>query len=81
MVKQIPRNAGFPHSGSGEMGQATLVDYLDAHAEEWRPPIGEVHLHLMVKRRVYWQVVERGSSICSVPGRCHRALLSIYEGA
>lgn len=77
MVKQISRHISLGYSGSGENGQATLVDYLDAHAREWKPPMGEVHLHLMHKGRAYWQVVERGSSVCKVPGRCH--LITIYK--
>ncbi len=80
MTRQIPAGTNFGTYGSGENGQATLVDWLDKHATEWEPPKGEVHLHLMWARRLHWVVVERGSSVCSVPGRCHRALISIYEG-
>ena len=75
MTKQIPKDTNFGTYGSGENGQATLIDWLDKHATEWEPPQGELHLHLMFKRRVYWQVAERGSSVCSVPGRCHRVTI------
>ncbi|KKK60041.1 hypothetical protein LCGC14_3028330 [marine sediment metagenome] len=70
MVKQIPSNRTLG-SGSGEMGQETNVDYLRRHAEEWEPPLGKGHLHLISKMDVHWRVVDRGSSVCSEPGRCH----------
>ena len=78
MVKQIPDNAIRPFTGSGEQGQSTNTDYLNKHGEEWEPPIGKVHLHLIFKQDVHWRVVSRGSSVCSYPGRCRRALISIY---
>ena len=76
-MRQIPMGTHFTGTGSGEQGQATLVDWLDKHAEEWEPPKGNVHLHLMYAKRLHWRVVERGSSVCSVPGRCH--LVTIYK--
>ncbi len=91
MVKQIPKDrplrgkqlpGGYDEDGEGPGLVETNVAYLDKHAEEWKPPVGEVHLHLMhTGGRVRWQIAELGSSVCKVPGRCHRALLSIYEGA
>ncbi|KKM73401.1 hypothetical protein LCGC14_1410850 [marine sediment metagenome] len=77
MVKQIPKDTNFGSYGSGENGQATLVDWLDKHAEEWRPPTGDIHLHLMYARVLHWRVVERGSSVCKVPGRCY--LMTVHE--
>ncbi len=75
MTKQIPKNTNFGYTGSGENGQATLVDWLNQHAEEWECPTGEVHLHLMYGRVLHWRVVERGSYVCSVPGRCHKVTI------
>ena len=71
-MKQIPRNADRGFTGSGEHGQATNTDYLNRHAGEWEPPKGNVHMHLIYKQDTHWRIIERGSSVCSVPGRCHR---------
>ncbi|KKM74502.1 hypothetical protein LCGC14_1399620 [marine sediment metagenome] len=76
MVKQIQsdRTRGY---GSGDNGQETNTDYLNRHGEEWKPPTGEVHLHLIFKQDVRWRVVGRGSSVCCFPGRCHRVTLGL----
>ena len=51
----------------------TNTDYLNKHAEEWKPPLGsDLHLHLIYAKQVHWRVVSRASSVCKVPGRCHR---------
>ena len=51
----------------------TSTDYLNKHAEEWKPPLGaDLHLHLIYSKQVHWRVVTRGSSVCKVSGRCHR---------
>ena len=66
------------HSGvdrwTGEhYASETNTDYLNKHAAEWRPPFGtSLHLHLIYQKSVHWRVVSRGSSVCKVPGRCHR---------
>ena len=86
MVKQIPKDrplrgkqlpGGYDEDGEGPGLIETNVAYLDKHAEEWKPPVGEVHLHLMYTGRVHWQVAERGSSVCTVSGRCH--LMTVHE--
>ena len=70
LASQLP--GGYdPIDGTGPGLVETNVDYLSKHAEEWEPPRGNVHLHLMFNRRVYWQIVERSSRVCNVPGRCH----------
>ncbi|KKK49376.1 hypothetical protein LCGC14_3135680 [marine sediment metagenome] len=81
MVKQVPRDrplrgkqlpGGYNAEGEGPGLVETNVMYLNAHAEEWKPPTGDLHLHLMcVNSRVRWQVAELGSLVCKVPGRCH----------
>ena len=76
MVKQIPSNR-TRGSGSGDQGQETNTDYLNKHGEEWKPPTGNVHLHLVFKQDVHWRVVSRGSSVCSEPGRCHPITISL----
>lgn len=72
MAKQIPVSfAGF--AGSGEYGQATNTDYLNKHAHEWKPPVGLArHMHLIYSSQVHWRIVEQGSAVCSIPGRCYR---------
>jgi len=75
-MKQIPsqRSKGRP-TGYGDdycYGGATNTDYLNKHAKEWKPPLGHLHLHLIFARSVHWRVVDRASSVCSVPGRCYR---------
>jgi len=79
-LKQIPRDTNFGYIGSGENGQATLVDWLDKHAEEWECPNGNVHLHLIYAKRLHWRVVGRVSAVCSVPGRCHRVTIRKQRG-
>lgn len=86
MVKQIPPDrplagkrlpGGYDEDGNGPGLVETNVMYLYAHAEEWEEPNGNIHLHLMYAgRRVNWQVVRRGSRVCKVPGRCHKARLT-----
>ena len=83
-VKQIPKDrplrgeqlpGGYdPETGEGPGLVETNTDYLNAHAQEWRPPLGlGLHLHLMYTgSRVRWQVAERGSIVCKIPGRCQR---------
>ncbi len=80
MVKQIPADrplagkqlpGGYDEDGNGPGLVETNIMYLSEHAEEWTPPAGNVHLHLMYTGRVHWQVAERGSRVCSIPGRCH----------
>ncbi|KKN47197.1 hypothetical protein LCGC14_0665380 [marine sediment metagenome] len=81
MVKPIPsrRERGLRKLDRDEYGehyQETNTDYLNKHAvEEYPPPLGDVHLHLIYARSVHWRVVERGSSVCKVPGRCHLVTL------
>ncbi len=88
MVKQIPKDrplrgkalsGGYdPETGEGPRLLETNVAYLDKHAEEWKPPVGEVHLHLMYTGgRVRWQIARLGSLVCKVPGRCH--LMTVHE--
>ncbi|KKM03956.1 hypothetical protein LCGC14_1769250 [marine sediment metagenome] len=90
MVKQIPKDrplrgkqlpGGYDEDGVGPGLVETNTMYLNAHAEEWRPPLGlGLHLHLMYTGgRVNWQVVERVSLVCKVPGRCHR--VGIFQKA
>ncbi len=51
----------------------TNTDYLNKHAHEWEPPLGEgIHLHLIYSKQVHWRVVEQGSAVCAIPGRCYR---------
>lgn len=50
----------------------TNTDYLDKHATEWTPPLGNLHLHLIYSKQVHWRVVDRASSVCKVSGRCYR---------
>jgi hypothetical protein len=73
-MKQIPtkRNRTDEGCGSGEYGNVTSTDYLDRHAEEWRPPFGVMHLHLIYARTIHWRVVDRASSVCKISGRCYR---------
>lgn len=80
-MKQIPRNR-TRGTGSGENGQETNTDYLNSHAEGWEPPKGNVHMHLIFKQDAHWRIVSRGSSVCSVPGRCHQVYLTheVIEG-
>ncbi len=90
MTKQIPKDrplagkqlpGGYDEDGVGPGLVETSVMYLNSHAQEWKPPIGDVHLHLMYTGgRVRWQIAISGSSVCKFPGRCHRASISIYEG-
>lgn len=45
-----------------------------------KPVTGEVHLHLFYDQKAgapYWRVVGRGSSVCSIEGRCLRARLEL----
>ncbi|KKL05596.1 hypothetical protein LCGC14_2604460 [marine sediment metagenome] len=79
-MKQIPtrRERGTPtnldpyddsYYGSNE----TNTEYLNKHAKEWVPPLGMgFHLHLIYARSIHWRVVDRASSVCKIPDRCHR---------
>ena len=61
----------------GEHFQETNTDYLNEHAvEEYPPPLGNVHLHLIYARSVHWRVIEQASSVCKIPGRCHLVTLT-----
>ncbi len=87
MVKQIPKDrplsgkqlpGGYDEDGEGPGLVETNVMYLNVHAEEWKPPTGGVHLHLMYTGgRVRWQVAELGSLVCKIPGRCHPVTLGL----
>ena len=78
-MKQIPtykeRGVAGDMNGYSETysGSETNTDYLNKHAGKWEPPFGgNLHLHLIYARSVHWRVVDRASSVCKVPGRCHR---------
>ncbi len=83
MIKQIPHDrplagkqlpGGYDEDGTPPGLIETNVMYLNAHAKEWEPPNGVIHLHLMYTGgRVNWQVVQRGSQVCKISGRCHLA--------
>ena len=61
------------HYDGGYYATETSTDYLNKHASEWKPPLGsDLHLHLVYAHTVHWRVVTRASSVCKVPGRCHR---------
>ena len=79
MPKQIPSydergvTSRYDHDTGEQYSSETNTDYLNEHAKEWRPPFGtSLHLHLVYAKTVHWRVVSRGSSVCKVPGRCHR---------
>ncbi len=79
-MKRIPthRERGTPtNRWNGDTGyygdQKTNTDYLNKHAKEWVPPLGiGLHLHLIYSKQVHWRVVDRASSVCKIPNRCHR---------
>lgn len=89
MVKQIPRDrplrgeklpGGYSEEGEGPGLVETNVMYLNVHAPEWEPPRGDLHLHLMyTASRVRWQIVEKGSLVCKVLGRCYLVRLTRRE--
>ena len=57
-------------------GPGTWTDYLNKHAENFSAPLGhDLHLHLVYAKAPRWCVVTRASSVCKVPGRCHRVLV------
>ena len=83
MAKQIPtkkdRGVKFaPVSSWGDDDYGmhmyeTNTDYLNKHADEWKPPFGEGrHMHLIYSKQVHWRIVEQGSAVCQIPGRCYR---------
>lgn len=55
--------------------EETNTDYLNKHAEEYTPPAGRVHLHLIYAHTVHWRVVGQASSVCKIPGRCKKAFI------
>lgn len=74
MVKQPPSKGlrgPLPGMGSGETGDHTTVDWLNHHAEEFEPPMGNLHMHLIFAQTLHWRIVTKGSFVCHVPGRCH----------
>ncbi len=84
MAKQMPTKkerdvhvVPSPGWGDDDYGMhmyETNTDYLNKHADEWHPPFGYgLHLHLIYSKQVHWRVVDRGSSVCGIPGRCWRA--------
>lgn len=86
-MKQIPHDrplggklmpGGFDEEGVGPGFVETNTAYLNKHATEWEAPFGSrLHLHLMFTHRgVSWQIRDRASSVCKVPGRCHRAFIA-----
>ena len=86
-MKQIPTDrplagkshpGGYDHeTGEGPPLLETNVMYLNAHAEEWKPPMGDLHLHLMYAGRVHWRTASKGSQVCKIPGRCYK--VTIHE--
>ena len=89
MVKQIPKDrplrgkqlpGGYNEDGEGPGLVETNTQYLSEHALEWKPPLGDLHLHLMYTGRVHWQVAEKGSHVCKVPGRCLPVTISSRLG-
>ncbi len=74
-MKQIPRGVSVKRPSGylcDDYGGPTNTDYLNKHAKEWEPPLGDLHLHLIFARTVHWRVVDRGSSVCSISGRCYK---------
>jgi len=79
MPKQIPSKRGrgvfvdYNPDDAGMHYNETNTDYLNEHADEWKPPLGAGrHLHLIYSRQVHWRVVEQGSAVCKIPFRCYR---------
>ena len=79
-MKQMPtykeRGASIggydPYDGE-QYASETSTEYLNKHAKEWVPPQGiGLHLHLIYSKQVHWRVVNRASSVCKIPNRCHR---------
>ena len=59
--------------GDDYYSSETSTEYLNKHAKEWVPPLGMgLHLHLIYSKQVHWRVVDRASSVCKIPDRCHR---------
>lgn len=81
-MKQIPSQRGrgrttpMLYGDDYYYGGQTNTNYLNKHAKEWKPPFGHMHLHLIFARTVHWRIVDRASSVCRVPGRCHRAFVA-----
>ncbi len=72
-VRGIVSYAYHERDMAGEHMYETNTDYLNKHADEWKPPLGEGrHMHLIYSKQVHWRIVEQGSSVCAVPGRCFR---------
>ena len=79
-MKQIPtrRERGTPTNlnpyDSNYYGpDETNTEYINEHAKEWIPPLGMgLHLHLIYSKQIHWRVVDRASSVCKIPDRCHR---------
>lgn len=65
IIKLHPDDYGYHY-------RETNTDYLNEHAEEFVPPMGERHMHLIYARTVHWRVVWQGSSVCRVKGRCYK---------
>ncbi len=80
MPKQIPtkrsRGVFTDYHDADDVGmhyEETNTDYLNEHAHEWKPPVGLArHMHLIYSKQVHWRIVEQGSAVCSIPGRCYR---------
>lgn len=79
MARQIPSKASrglrniYNPDDAGMHYEETNTDYLNEHACDWEPPLGhDRHLHLIYSKQVHWRVVEQGSAVCKIPGRCYR---------
>ncbi len=77
MAKQMPtykdRGATIGDTYGEYPASETSTEYLNKHAEEWKPPFGAQHMHLIYAKHVHWRIVSQGSAACQIPGRCHRA--------
>ncbi len=72
-VKSIVPSPGWGSDDYGMYMYETNTDYLNKHADEWKPPFGEGrHMHLIYSKQVHWRIVEQGSAVCQIPGRCYR---------